>query len=62
MLWIYAATEPNIFRVLYKVSHYRKVVGDDLPTIKVNNVMFLCCMGIYLHILYIKIKEIHPHI
>lgn len=61
--WKFTATVSNIFWVLYKVFHYAEMVGDDLPAIKVNNIVFyFLCMGIHLHILYIKIKEIHPHI
>jgi len=41
---IYTATVSDIFWVLYKVFHSTKIVGDDLPAIKVNNVMFLCPM------------------
>lgn len=61
--WIYAATASNIFWVLYKVFHYTKMVGDDLSAKKVNYVMFLCPRhgGISSYI-YIKTKEIRPHI
>lgn len=39
-MWIYTVAVSNIFWVLYKVFHCTKVVGDDLPAIKVNNIIF----------------------